>query len=65
MKSCVLDKPYDILVIPNFTIYEVLKANKLVFNVFFGTDKAKDFYKRFNEKIQSHHKKEKVYGCQF
>lgn len=50
-KKSVVDKNYEILCVSQFTLYTILKGNKLDFHRAMGADQSKDFYYQFLEDL--------------
>ena len=47
LSGSVRDLGLEILCVSQFTLYHVMKGNKLDFHLAMGGDKAKDFYEEF------------------
>ena len=58
----VKDKGYEILCISQFTLYNVLKGNKLDFHNAMASEKSQDLYNEFLKLIRSQYQADLIKG---
>ncbi|EDO49100.1 predicted protein [Nematostella vectensis] len=59
-KKNVMDKEYEVLCISQFTLYNILKGNKLDFHLAMGGDDSKQFYEEFLQQMRKSYKPEAI-----
>lgn len=57
-----MDKQYEILCISQFTLYHVLKGNKLDFHRAMPANESEPFYKNFLNELGKNYKPELIKG---
>ena len=61
----VMDRNFAVLCVSQFTLQSTLKGNKPDFHLAMASDKSKEFYEKFLEKMKSSYKPEKIQDGRF
>lgn len=61
----VVDRDFEVLCISQFTLQSTLKGNKPDFHLAMGSDKSKEFYEKFLDKLKKAYKPEKIQDGRF
>ncbi|XP_057342045.1 D-aminoacyl-tRNA deacylase 1 isoform X1 [Microplitis mediator] len=63
--SSVMDKDFEVLCISQFTLYHIMKGNKLDFHRAMSTSSAESFYKHFLSELKQKYNPERIKDGKF